>query len=317
MHNIQNLTPDLIDRTGSALQKVSVVFAPEYVFFVVLAILPVTVWLYIFLKHQREKPFLVFLSFIFGALTVVPVFVLQYEILRIESWLGSLLSNLIFTIFITAIWVGLYEETVKHWVVKIVDRRIFRNIDDAIQFSIIVALGFSFLENALYFHSIWGNPQIDNFWFYYLFRSIGSMFLHILASGIFGYYYGLAYFAKPVLQHEIRAGRSFIFTRKLHQILHLKSVTVFREEKITEGLILAVFLHAGFDFCMSMSHNAVATNSIFAMRFWLIIVVPILITGYFYLTSLLDKKENHKIYNHVEGFDLLDERTPALSKTAE
>lgn len=308
----ENLAPDLIDRSIITFKKIILILTFEQVFFVILAVLPVFLWLYIFLKHQREKPLLVILSFVFGALSVVPIFVFQYEIIRIEDWLITLLPGVVFGIVISGFWVGLYEETVKHWIVKIVDRRLFRNIDDAIQFSIIVALGFSFLENSLYFQAIWDNPQVDNFWFYYIFRSIGSMLLHILASGIFGYYYGVAYFAKPVLQDEINAGHKFVFTKKMHQILHLKSTTLFREEKITEGLLIAVFLHGTFDFCMGMSQNAVNSNATIAIKVWLIAIVPILITSYFYLIFLLDKKENHKIYKQIDERDVLDDLNSEL-----
>jgi uncharacterized membrane protein len=71
----------------------------------------------------------------------------------------------------------------------------------------------------------------------------------------------------------------------VHKILHLKSETVFHEEKMTEGLIIAITLHAIFD----------------ALLEWgkIFLVVPFLFFGFLWLNYLLNKKEDHKMYGHV------------------
>ena len=225
---------------------------------------------------------------------VIPIFVFQHEIARIEGGLENLFSNVILTIVLTGLWVGFYEETAKFWIVKHTGKNFFRSIDDAIIFSIVVALGFAFIENVLYFHSIWNNFAIDESmrWFYVTFRSLGSMLLHIIASGILGYYYGIATFAKPVLQDKLSEGENFIFTKWIHRILHLKSETVFREEKIFEGLIVAASTHAVFNFLMGMSQHFTDTDSPDIARIFLLMAVPFLVGGFFWLTYLLGKKED-------------------------
>lgn len=307
-----HLSPDLIDRTISAFGKFFAVFNTEHLFFILISALPAMIWLYIFLKYQKENKFLATITFLGGMLAMIPIFILKHEIARIEGWIEIISWSPALALILSALWIGLYKETAKHWIVKSVDQKLFRNIDDAIQLSIIAALGFAFIENIIYFHSIWGNESIGNFWLYYSFRSLGLMFLHIFASGIFGYYYGIAHFAKPVLKSKLAKGKKFVLTKWFHKILHLKSETVFYEEKILEGLILAAGLHGIFDFMMGMSQNYFDLEAGFPIKFWPLMAVPFLVGGYLLLTSLLKKKENHKIYCEVyklEEYDLLDKRS--------
>ncbi len=299
--NELNLAPDFIDRTVDAFTRVAGILDAAHLPFIGLAVVPALIWLYIFFRHQRENKLLTFVIFLAGMLAVIPIFIFQHEIARIDGGLENIFTNVVLVTALTGLWVGFYEETSKLWIVKITGRHFFRNIDDAIQLSIVAALGFAFIENVLYFHSIWDNPAIEESmrWFYVTFRSLGSMFLHILASGIFGYYYGIATFAKPVLQDRLSEGKRFIFTKWIHRILHLKSETVFREEKIFEGLIIAAGLHATFDFLMGMSQHFTDSGSTNLAKTFLLAAVPFLAGGFFLLTHLLDKKENHKAYREV------------------
>ena len=221
--NEVNLAPDFIDRVSDAFVRVAGIFDADHLPFIGIAAIPILIWLYIFLRYQRENKLLVLGIFLAGMFAVIPIFVFQHEIARIEGGLENLFSNVILTIVLTGLWVGFYEETAKFWIVKHTGKNFFRSIDDAIIFSIVVALGFAFIENVLYFHSIWNNFAIDESmrWFYVTFRSLGSMLLHIIASGILGYYYGIATFAKPVLQDKLSEGENFIFTKWIHRILHI------------------------------------------------------------------------------------------------
>ncbi|MCF7836206.1 PrsW family intramembrane metalloprotease [Candidatus Gracilibacteria bacterium] len=303
-----NLAPDFIDRIADALSRVAGIFDVAHLPFIGLAAVPVIIWLYIFLRHQRENKLLTLGIFLAGMLAVIPIFVFQHEITRIDGILENLFVNIVLITALTGLWVGFYEETSKMWIVKLTGKSFFRNIDDAIQLSIIVALGFSFIENVLYFHSIWNNPAIDESmrWFYVTFRSIGSMLLHIIASGIFGYYYGVACFAKPVLVDKLSEGKRFIFTKWIHRILHMKSETVFREEKIFEGLLMAASIHAIFDFLMGMSQYFTDADAPEIARIFLLTAVPFLVGCFFWLTYLLDKKEDHKTYCEIGAEDVLE-----------
>ncbi len=143
--------------------------------------------------------------------------------------------------------VGMLEEFIKHLVLRFTDDEKIRSVDDALEFSIIVALGFVFVENILYFGKV-GSGGISGFvmgWFMLL-RSTVSVVAHICFSAILGYFYGVARFAKEFYQMEQKEGRHPVL-QKMHQILFLKGETLFHEEKMMEGMLVAMGLHAVFN----------------------------------------------------------------------
>jgi len=109
--------------------------------------------------------------------------------------------------------VGVIEEYMKHLSVRATDDDKFMNIDDAIEYSIIAALGFAFIENIMYFYFIWIHQGVDALFISFIFRSIFSTFAHILFSGIYGYFYGIAHFAKPILEESVITHKKFPLAR--------------------------------------------------------------------------------------------------------
>lgn len=295
------LAPDLIDRTSAALAQFSGVFTLEYLPFIVIALVPAIVWLYLMWQHQSENKFLTFLTFCAGMLSVVPVWIFRNEIAHVRGWFESTALHAVVAMALTSLWVGIYEETAKHWVVKVTDQNFFDDIDDAIQFSIIAALGFAFVENILYFYNAWHGTGIvgGDFLKFFFFRSLLSVGLHVIASGTYGYFYGIAHFAGPVLQDELRLGTRFPLIGWLHRVLSFKSETVFHEEKIIEGLVLAAVIHGVFDFLMGLGDYANQQGATWAMSLLIVANVPLIVGGYFWLTYLLDKKEDHKRYGKL------------------
>ena len=137
----------------------------------------------------------------------------------------------------------------------------------------------------------------ENILYPFVFRSLFSSFAHIMFSGILGYYYGVAEFAGPNLKDENLKSSWPIF-RKIAKILPFKDEIEFREEKIVQGLFIAVTLHALFNIFLEMG--------------WTFLLVPYLTGGYIWLNHLLEKKEAHKLYGH-----LTEPSPPAISVPAE
>lgn len=260
---------------------------------ILLACLPAFIWGYIYYKKQPEGRRLTALTFIVGALAVFPI--LAYKALwQYIPWINAFkiadqykndiinlseIAAIPLSVLITFMIVGAIEELMKLSAVKIVDDEEFKSIDDSMEFFIIAALGFAFTENILYFYNIWEIEGAENLFLPFLFRSSFSTFAHIMFSGIFGYYYGVAHFAKPVLQEEIRANRHH-WTKFLHKIFNIRGEKMFHEEKILEGTILAVGLHAIFNVFLEMN--------------WTFLIVPMLVCGYIALDYLFALKENRK-----------------------
>lgn len=262
------------------------------------AMIPVVVWGYIFYQKNPESRKWTFITFLGGMIAVIPILLYKksweyFPNLDAFRYINTTFSTnvidlkfatLPLTITLSFMLVGIFEEYLKNLVVRIVDRGRFKTIDDAIEFSIIAALGFAYIENILYFTNIWDTQGTEDFIIAVVFRSIFSTFAHILFSGIYGYYYGMAYFCNPIFQEEIRKKR-FILLRVLHRISHFRLPTLFYEEKVLEGLLMSVTMHAFFNIILEMG--------------WTVMIVPYLFIGFITLSYLFDKKENHKLYCRI------------------
>ena len=153
--------------------------------------------------------------------------------------------------FEKAVWffviVGALEEFVKHLITRFSDEFNLKSVADAIQFSIIVALGFAFVENIIYFLDISGGVGIHKeLIIFVLLRSTVSVTAHVCFSAIMGYYYGIAHFASEIYQEECKRKKHPVI-KFVHRVLHCKSSTVFKDEKMLEGMLLAMSIHALFN----------------------------------------------------------------------
>ncbi|MFA6295727.1 MAG: PrsW family glutamic-type intramembrane protease [Candidatus Paceibacterota bacterium] len=268
---------------------------------VILAIVPVVIWGNIFYSKSPEKRSQTILTFIMGALAVFPILIYKFS-WQFFPWMNAFkfadayrgdvigFSNALIlplSIIITFMFVGIIEETMKFSSVKIVDEDEIKNIDDSIEFFILAALGFAFTENILYFYNIWLSEGPSHLLLPFLFRSCFSTFAHLLFSGLLGYYYGVAHFATSILQEEMREKNS-LWSRIPRKLLFFKREVLFYQEKMLEGLLLAIGLHALFNIFLEMG-----------MTF---MIVPFLVGGYVALTYLLDLKENHKNYGKLLNY---------------
>jgi RsiW-degrading membrane proteinase PrsW (M82 family) len=265
---------------------------------ILLALIPIIAWGYIFLKKHPEKRRLVFITFVAGSLSVTPLLLYKYlwqffPWINAFVWTRNLNTDILgissimlipIPVLFTFMIVGIIEEVSKIFAVTIVDRKLFKSIDDAIEFSIIAALGFAFIENIIYFQNIVIMRGIDDLFFPFIFRSLFSTFAHVMFSGIFGYFYGVAYFAEPILQEEIRSKRHFLL-KFFHKIFHIRRPVLFHHEKLLEGFVVASSLHAFFNIFLEME--------------WTFLIVPFLFSGYLILNFLLKKKENLKKYGKL------------------
>lgn len=296
---------------------------------ILVALIPVLVWLYVFYRKQPEKKTYVALTFLAGMMSVLPI--KMYEkywdtaIFKVEHFnlfqsvselintpsLAKLLAYItvdiivagflflfvaimmfflevlsgdntiktfknkfiialesplffvsigammgIFTYF-AASWsalslvyfvvvVGMLEEFVKHLVVRFSDEFKIHSVNDAIEFSIIVALGFAFVENVLYFHDPLTSAFTGGQFVAFLaLRSFISVAAHVIFSAVFGYFYGRAKMAQRIYNQV--EYRKHVVIEKLHQALHCKASTLFHEEQMMVGMLSAMILHAIFN----------------------------------------------------------------------
>lgn len=222
-------------------------------------------------------------------------------------------------VLMRSLMVGAVEEFAKHLVMRFSDENKFRNINDAIEFSILVALGFAFFENILYFvDKIWLAPctpqdiasgaclfdkqankyvhEINVLLVPFLFRSVFSTMTHIIASGIFGYFYGVAYFAADEIK-ELSRMQNGLQARILlffHHVFHLPTSFVMREQQFFLGAVGAMVYHGLFNFVLDAETNTYIQTLI--GRPSLFVIVPLTVAGGLYLLYLFKRPENSIIW---------------------
>jgi RsiW-degrading membrane proteinase PrsW (M82 family) len=176
--------------------------------------------------------------------------------------------------------VGMLEEFAKYLMLRFADENKIGSISDAISFSIIIALGFAFVENVVYISKFWLSSEqtISTFTAFFILRSTISVIAHVCFSAIVGYFYGIAHFSEQIYAEESQEKQHFIL-RKIHQIFHLKVAPLFHEEKLFEGLLLAMFIHAIF-------------NSLLEFEL-VVLVIPFIIGIFILILNLLHRRDNH------------------------
>ncbi len=186
--------------------------------------------------------------------------------------------SIIHTTIGVIMFLAVIEEYVKHLMVRFIDDKKIKDIDDAITLSIVIGLAFSFIETIIYAINV-GDMAIV------LPRALLTMPIHVIASGIFGYYYGLARYAKPILEAEHKQKRYQMKFKWFHTILRMKKSDIYEEEKTAQGLVLATLFHT-------------VANVLFELNL-AYITVPLIVGGmmvlsYFYKESRFIHRLLHK-----------------------
>lgn len=154
-------------------------------------IIPAVFWLWFWLREDRLHPEprrLIFNSFIIGIIIV-------FLVLPIEKYVEKITAG----IFMLIIW-AFTEEIIKFlgaWFTGIRKKECDEPIDPMI-YLITVALGFVAMENTLFLISSFSD---GNFFAPILtgnLRFIGASLLHILASGVIGFFLAIGFYRKKI-----------------------------------------------------------------------------------------------------------------------
>lgn len=311
------------------------------------ATVPAVVWCFLFLPYHREKPGVV-LSMVFGGmLSTIPILFydalvrggmeLHFFFFRMvpESFSSSAhlfvaghypgisqLQTSLLTMFMSFLFVGVIEEGSKLWVLWRGGRQYTRSIDDTMQMAVLVAIGFAFAENITssgYFVSfareyLLTDGQRD--WGAFLGnvagRSILTSMVHIVSTGIMGYYVGVGLFAGPLLQEQQERGVRYRVLEWAHDLLGIEKRQLFRRMKIITGYFLAVFLHAMSNFLVSLPDvlpgnphtvgDLLGSSPGSPLHYVALLLPPTLlyvVGGFALLTALFQRKENMKERGHL------------------
>lgn len=196
----------------------------------ILGTLPSIIWLILFLtKDPRPEPkYLIAKVFLFGII-IAPLVALMEAVVSEISNVGLISKTIIFLV-----WVAFIEEYMKYWVVKtaVISRPDFDEPPDAIIYMIAAALGFAAMENILIVFKVFPAEGLGATVGTISLRFTGATLLHALASGIVGYFLGLAWF-----------------------FYH------FKKQLIALGIILAAILHLLFNSLIFLSPDSALPNT--------------------------------------------------------
>jgi RsiW-degrading membrane proteinase PrsW (M82 family) len=256
-----------------------------------LAFIPALIWLSFLIKNSKNRKIQTFI-FLTGIFSVLPVFLInmffynfpEYDFI---SYFDKQITNIQIHFLLTLAWVSIIEELIKQWVVRFVDERklIVETINDSIRFSLIAALGFSFAENLFYFYQIGTELSSMQFFSAYLFRSIFTTCAHLVFSGFFGYYYGIAKFSIDIYEQSKWLGKKFIFVNFFSKLLNISRIQAYREMTIIKGLLLAIILHTTFNYLLA------AINQIIPAALFILL-------SYIYLRHLLKNRAGQLVLLH-------------------
>lgn len=326
------------------------------------ALVPAVIWCMLFLKYHRERLSAVCLLFLAGMLSTVPILFydtlvrrgveMQFFLFRIkpESFNataqnfvtgqlagGGQTTSLLLATLLSFVFVGLIEEVSKYWVLSRSAKQLFVSIDDVMQLSIIAAIGFAFAENVInpvYFSSFVEDyllhgaaPDVMGFLSNVLGRSVLTSMVHIVSTGVLGYFLGLAIFADPVLAGRHARGSMHRVLHVLQRVLRLREVSIFRVQMLVTGLLSAVLLHGLFNFLVTLPEilpgqprslaeliGSSAPSILDAVPLLLIPAMLYVVGGFWLLTSLFLRKENMTEYGHLVLQEALVPVPPELSE---
>ncbi|MSR87259.1 PrsW family intramembrane metalloprotease [Candidatus Peribacteria bacterium] len=311
------------------------------------ACVPAVVWAFLFLPYHREKLSIVLCMMFAGMLATLPILFydtlvrggveMHFFLFRIvpESFSSSArtfvmgnwpgippLQSSLISMMLSFLLVGVIEEGCKLWVLLRAGRQYITSIDDAIQMAVLVAIGFAFAENVTnsgYFVSFAReflvNPETRN-WSAFLGnvagRSILTSMVHIVSTGLMGYYVGLALFAGPLLKEQQAGGIRYAVLEWCHDIFAIPKRDLYRRLKIITGYAIAIFLHAMSNFLVSLpdalpgnphSVGDLLHSSPGSPLHMIALLLPptllYVVGGFTLLTFLFGKKENMKELGHV------------------
>jgi RsiW-degrading membrane proteinase PrsW (M82 family) len=246
---------------------------------VLLALLPVLIWMQSMFQKEASERLTLFKAFLFGTFSVVPLAGIQYlwalhPEYDVYSLAANSFDNVKLSFVATFIAIGIFEEVAKFnmlthlkWAkVKIT------SINDAMRYIFIIALGFAFAENILYFYRASAGGNLSEIFAVFVYRSTFTTAAHMVFSGIVGYYYAIGKFGNPALELDRWTGKKHPIVNGVKKLFKNQGDTVFHFGQTMKGLFIAMVLHAGFNYALEMQQMTYAAGIVvfgFAMVIYL------------------------------------------------
>lgn len=188
-----------------------------------LALTPVLIWLFFYLKKDLhpEPRKMILKIFILGMFAACAAAIFEMTILKIFT--GTSLLYIILEYFIV---IALVEEFAKYLVVRLF---VFNSPEldeplDVMLYMVISALGFAFLENIFLFFATEHMYAVGMAFNFSIVRFFGAVFLHTLTSGVMGFFIALSFCS--IKHKKLFYFLGFFIAIILHGIYNLSIVEV-------------------------------------------------------------------------------------------
>lgn len=164
------------------------------------------------------------------------------------------------------------EEYFKYIIIPFLTYRRINSIGEAIINTLYVGLAFSFVENILFFLA---NRGSEDFLAIYVYRSIFTTLLHVCASGLLGYFYGLTLFSNAIItNYEIEKSR-YDMLAWLRKKFGLGKKSIFQSISITQGFFIAALVHAAFNLLLLHGYRNLSAALIIILSFLIVYLLNI------------------------------------------
>jgi RsiW-degrading membrane proteinase PrsW (M82 family) len=242
----------------------------------VLAIVPAIGWLMLYRyldKRDPEPKVAVFVAIIWGMLSTIPVFALQFVFSNFPEYnflqfMQAQINDYFYFSIAFLIFVAVIEELVKAIAAIIsVEKNDdqFNQVVDGIVYAAAVALGFAIAENVYYFSSAISSFGLSGqFYAIFTIRSFGTMLAHSL------------FIDEDSRGEKIwrNLGRNLKQAVRLHTTclfllpgIKKENMTLYRNAMIIEGFFVAVILH--------FIYNTLIKVELFG-KHWTFLIVPMI-----------------------------------------
>jgi RsiW-degrading membrane proteinase PrsW (M82 family) len=143
-------------------------------------------------------------------------------------------------------------------------------------------------------------------------RAVLTTMVHVLSTGVLGYFFGLAFFASPLLKDRFHAGKLQPVSRIFGLMFGMHTEAVFAFTQMTIGIVAAITLHGLFDFVVSLPDvlpgnpttvgallNLPAASILQSISITLLPSVLYVVGGFWILTALFERAEDMKEYGLI------------------
>lgn len=222
----------------------------SYLIYVIFGVLPSIVWLLFYLRKDThpESNRMILKIFFYGMLVALPAILLEMGLLQEIRRFD--LPPLIISVLSVFVGVAVVEELLKYFVVKekVLNNAEFDEPVDTVLYMIIAALGFAAAENILIFFSLGPAFLLGETILLTIFRFLGATFLHVLASGILGYFLAMSIYQTKYRGRLLLLGLTIAVL--LHGLYNFSIIEIGGKASFFIPLILlivsAIFLTAAF-----------------------------------------------------------------------